>query len=370
MARRANGEGTVYKLADGRWRGTVSAKVAGKLVRKSITRSKRADVVANMDRLRGELAGGLFVDRDCTLAEYLDSYVENYVKAECRPHTISSYERSIRLHIKSRLPTIKLAKLNASHIEAFKAAMAADGVGTRARQYAYAVLVRALRRAVYPLRLITANPAEGVKPPSHTAAKMRPFEATEARAILDDSAGTRWHAFYAVAFGCGLRIGELFGLTWNDIDFVTGRLHVQRQAIDQGGRVSVTPPKTAHSVRFVDMPGNVIKALREHQAIQLRAGFASNDWWVFPTLSGGLYSRSNFYNDEWKVRLVRCGIPHRGIHHTRHTFATLALTAGVPVAVVAKALGHASPAITLQTYCHALPSSESAAAVALGKLLG
>jgi integrase len=206
-----------------------------------------------------------------------------------------------------------------------------------------------------------------LKPPQHTKRKMRPFEASEMRLILEDTHRTRWHALYAVAFGCGLRIGELLGLEWDDVDWHANTITVNRQLLEKSGRMKLGKPKTRSSVRTIQLPANVKTALREHRALQSNKGLADCPI-VFPTKSGKHLARSNFQHDEWTLRLARCGLGHRPFHNTRHTFATLTLLAGVPVAVVAKVLGHSSPAITYSVYSHTLPSMDSAAANAMQRI--
>lgn len=371
MSRRANGEGTIYQLKNGSWRGIVSVRVGGVLKRESVVRKKRASVVAKMDELKRKLTGcGISINEQGTLAEFLTAWVSTAVKNEMRENTYRSYESAIRLHIIPRIGSVKLSKLTPLHIEKFKHDVIAENVGSRARQVAFQVLAYALEYAVHPMRLIAANPCSNVKPPKHTTKTMRPFEADEAKRIIDDAAGTRWAGFYSVAFGCGLRAGELFGLQWSDIDWTAATISIQRQALDHGGVVTIAVPKTKHSIRTINVPKVVMSALREHRSIQFRLGLASDDQLVFPNLKGGPMCRANFYADEWKIRLVRCCLDHRGVHNTRHTFATLALLAGVPVAVVSKCLGHSSPAITMQVYSHCLPSAEKGAAIALDRLLG
>lgn len=370
MARRANGEGTIYRLPDGRWRGIVSVRVGTKLQRKTCTRQKRGDVVANMDRLKAELTGVSTADSTSKLTEYLDQWLANIVKPHAEETTYVLYEYQLRLHIKPRFPTTKLARLTPMQMEAFKNAMIADGVGKRAAQSAFQTLRRALETAVYPLRLIQRNPCDGIKSPKHSAKEMKPFEAVEARKIIDSAVGTGYQAFYAMAFGCGLRFGELCGLQWGDIEWQARKVNIKRQAVTIAGSVRVKVPKTSHSVRTVDVPENVIEHLTTHRALRLRQGLAGHDCLVFGTKHGTPYKRGNFYAQEWRSRLSDLKLTHRGIHNTRHTFATLAIQAGVPIPVVSKALGHASPATTMKIYAHVLKSAENGAAIAMERLLG
>lgn len=367
MARRANGEGTIYQLPDGRWRVIVSVRVLGSLKRISRIRRKRADCVALLDQLRAQISGASSEPQG-TLSSYLDKWLAIAVRPHLSTNTIAAYERDVRKHIKPRIGTARLAKLTPMHIEAFKSAMIKDSVKSRAAQAAFHTLRAALRYAVYPLRLIQNNPCQGLKPPHHTAQKMNPFEATEAKAILEDAEDTRWHAVYALAFGCGLRWGEIFGLNLQDIDWKNSFVDINKQLIDCEGRLSIAKPKTKSSVRHVILPAIVKASLRKHRAMQATAGYTGDI--LFPTLTGKHLSRSNFIADEWKLRLARCSLPYRGFHNTRHTFATLSLLDGTAVPIVSKALGHSSPALTMNVYAHVLRTSEGAAAEAMQRLLG
>lgn len=364
---RANGEGSIYSLPNGKWRVTVTASGPGGLRRISRTRTRRADCVALLPELRAKLGGGGFVSPG-TVAEFFEQYFP-IARSQTEPQTAREYERSIRKHVLPRIGQAKLAKLSPLHIEQFKAAMIADGVKTRAAQNAYQNLRSGLRYAVHPLRLIPASPCDGIKTPQHTKRTMQPFEAEQMRAILGNSKDTRWHAFYSLAFGTGMRAGELLGLRWSDIDTRAAVAHVRLQAITRGGKARLAKPKTKSSVRTIHLPAQTLAALREHRAIQMTLGLAGCDL-VFPTLTGKILCYANFHKDEWKIRLACCGIPLRGFHNTRHTFATLSLLAGVPVPVVSKALGHSNPAVTMSVYAHCLPSSEDAASRAMGQLLG
>jgi integrase len=372
MARRANGEGTIYQLPNGKWRVTVSARVGGVLRRASRVRDKKAECVALLEELKNEVMSGQVKGDTRTVGGYLNRWLESIVKPHMAPHTYDSYKRAVDKHISPRIGKILLRGprgFNSLHVAEFIAAMKTDNVGGRAAQSAFQVLNRAMATAVHPLRLIPTNPCTGIPTPKHVRKRMQPFEAHEAALILEDSKGTRWHALYAMLFGCGLRAGEAFGLQWGDIDFAAGKVTLRRQAIDQSGHVSLTKLKTKSSNRTIVIPAFAIRALKEHRAILMKEGNAGCEI-VFPTVTGKLVCRANFYADEWRIRVARCGLSKRGLHNTRHTYATLALLKGVPAPVVAKDLGHSNPSTTHQTYAHALPSADDATSLAMNQLLG
>src|SRR5205085_1507637 len=103
--------------------------------------------------------------------------------------------------------------------------------------------------------------------------------------IIESAKGTRWHAFYATAFGTGLRAGELFGLRWSNVDTRQGKLSVRQSACTRFGKPRLKKPKTKSSNRTIDIPPNVVKSLREHRVLQMTNGLAGCDL-VFPTHSG------------------------------------------------------------------------------------
>lgn len=366
VRRKANGEGTIYRLPDGRWRVTVSVKTPGGLTRISRVRQRHADCVALLPELRAQVGGTGAVNSNSTVGEYLRQWLA-ITKRQVASQTFVSYSNCID-HAAKRIGHIRLLRLTPVHLEQFKEAMATDAIGPRVSQLTFQVLRMALGQAVYPLRLLKSSPCEGLKTPRHTRRDMQPFEQHEMQKIIASAKDTRWHALYVLAFGTGMRAGELFGLRWSDIDTKGAKLSVNLQALTRGER-RLAQPKTKSSRRVISLPRQVVDALREHRAIQMTLGLAGCDL-VFPTLEGKIHNYGNFYKQDWMPRILACELKPRPFHNTRHTFATLSLLSGVPVPVVSKALGHATPAITMATYAHCLPSAEDAAAKTMQQLLG
>lgn len=103
----------------------------------------------------------------------------------------------------------------------------------------------------------------------------------------------------------------------------------------------------------------VVNALAVKRVDSMRDGHAAVEW-IFPGESGATTRRSNFGYRVWGPLLKRLGQRHRGFHHARHTCATLLLNSGsVPLPVVSRLLGHASPAITLAIYSHVMVADQA-----------
>jgi integrase len=241
------------------------------------------------------------------------------------------------------------------------------GVGDRTRQNVYVVLKVALSLAV-KWGKVSRNACDGVDKPRAVKRDMKPLSANEARQLLVATRDDRFHALFALALSTGMRQGELFGLSWDDVDLVVGSLRVTRQLIEVSGNLKLTPPKTKRSRRTLELTDATVDALVDHRAQMLREGHVAADT-VFCDSRGGLLRKSNFRNHIWIPTLKAVPISYRGFHNLRHTYATLTLGAGVPVHVVSAVLGHANASTTLNTYAHILDGMQSAARDKIGGIL-
>jgi integrase len=177
----------------------------------------------------------------------------------------------------------------------------------------------------------------------------------------------------------GMRRGEVLGLRWSDVDLDAGRLSV-RQTLsaprnpDTGQHVPVFgEPKTKQGKRSVPLPAQTVAALRAHRKEQMRERLMAGPGWqdhglVFCEPDGQPIHPDRF-RKRFEHRVQRSGLPPIRFHDLRHTYATLALQAGVHAKVVSEILGHASIGITLDTYSHAVPGLQESAAETVAALV-
>jgi integrase len=145
---------------------------------------------------------------------------------------------------------------------------------------------------------------------------------------------------------------------------------VRRTVTRSGGRVAFGEPKTKKSRRSTHLTLQAVKALRPHLERQLRDMKILGDRYqdqglVFTTDTGAPVNPSNLRQRSFAPLLGRAGLPHMCFHDLRHTCATLLLSRGVHPKFVQELLGHATIAITLDTYSHAMPSMGDATARAM-----
>jgi integrase len=219
--------------------------------------------------------------------------------------------------------------------------------GPRAANKALAHL-RRLYKFCIARRYVTFNPTEGVSMARAPRSSDKPIDANvleveEINSLVAATAPEHRAAILVLAYA-GLRIGELIGLTWGDLELTKRRLRVAQQRESSTGLI--TAPKTNAGIRFVDLAGVVVTALREHK---LRTEKASPTF-VFP------YHVRRFRDGVFYPALRRAKLRRIRLHDLRHTAASLWIAAGENIATVSRNLGHANVAITLGIYTHAFAS--------------
>src|SRR5512134_1885666 len=199
--RRSNGEGSVYRTAEGRWRGSLFVRHPDgeRRVRRVVSGRSRAEVVRKLEALRREGAAG-FASGETT-GEYLARWTEA-IRPRLRPATHREYARHVRAYF-GPLADVPLSGLTPGHVERLMAGMLERGLSPQTAAHARATLRRALHDAERD-GLVSRNVAGLARPPRVTRKEMHPLTAAEVRGLLeatrDDPLGPLW----ALAVGSGL----------------------------------------------------------------------------------------------------------------------------------------------------------------------
>ena len=231
-------------------------------------------------------------------------------------------------------------------------------------------LHKALKQAVR-WGYMTKNPADDVDPPKVHTGEVTPLTREEARGFLEAVRGDRLEALYVAALHTGLRQGELLALRWEDLDLEARTLQVRRTVTKDGGKLAVGPTKTAKGRRrTVKLTADAVASLRGHLARQLEEIDGLGDSFqdrglVFCTSRGTFINPTNLRKRSFAPLLARAGLAHMTFHQLRHTAATILLLKNVNPKIVSEMLGHASIAITLDTYSHILPNMQDSAVAAM-----
>ncbi|QIN82503.1 tyrosine-type recombinase/integrase [Rubrobacter tropicus] len=362
--KRGNGEGSVFKRADGRIVGVyedahgktryISSKTMTKTEMKAAVRKKLQD----RDEGVAAHSEGLSVEK------YMDRWLEA-IRGNVRPGTFKPYEAIVRLHIKPTLGGTKLDKLNAMQLERLYRQKLDAGLSPRRVRYIHVTIRKALKDAVR-LQLLSRNVADAAIPPRQVKTEIDPLTQDQMRTLLDASRGDKLHALYVLATTTGMRQGELIGLQWKDVDMDGGTLRVNRSVYEG----VVSPPKTNAGRRTIRLSKLAVSALRQHRVNAATRSERISEW-VFPNARGTTIGHQNLHNRSWKPLLKRAGLPHSvRFHDLRHSCISLLLARGVPVKVVSEMAGHADISVTLSVYGHVLPDMQGTAADGIDEALG
>jgi integrase len=365
--RRARGEGTIRKRADGRYeaRATVGYDSHGRQLRKSVYARTEAEVIDKLTKLRLRPLAGIEADR-LTVAEYLDDWLR-YRSAPpegepLKPSTVHSYRVIIDRHVVPAIGAKRLAALRPLHVQRFLGELAEGGLSRATVRNVRMVLSSAFRTAV-DWELIPSSPV--MRPPRQRGGKRKPpatWSAADLVTFLEAASSHRLYALFYLAAVTGARRGELIALRLDDLDLEAGTLRIERAIVyvPKTGLVE-TEPKTDRGRRLVNLATDAVDVLRAHLERRKRERKQAAELWVeggylFPSSTGSpLFPRN--VNRAFEAILKRADVPRVNLHGLRHTYASLALRSGLPLRELSDRLGHHSPAFTLSVYTHVLPDS-------------
>ena len=328
--------------------------------RRTLYGRTRAEVAGKLVKAVTYRDGGFHFDaQDMLAGEYLNRWLSDSVRGTVRASTYERHEGIIRTHIGPALGHIKLKNLTPAHVRSLHREKLDAGLAPTKVQKIHSTLHKAVSQAVRD-GLIPRN-AAAIKAPRPTPEEMHPFSPEEARRFLEAARGERFEALYVLAITTGLRRGELLGLRWKDVDLESGVLRVGRALVREGGRYRLGEMKTKRGHRSIRLTSRAVNALGAHRKRQLEermryAGLYEDHGLIFATQLGTPVNPENLVKRSFKPLLQQAGLPEIRFHDLRHTCATLLLGGGVHPKFVQELLGHATIAMTLDTYSHFLPS--------------
>jgi integrase len=370
MGRRGNGEGSISRRKDGRWEAKYTAHTAEGPKRRALygkTRKEAADKLAKA--LADRASGYTFDTENMSVGEYLDRWLEDSDRGSVRTSTYERHEQIVRLHLKPALGRLKLSKLNPAHLQGLYRDKLDSRLSPATVQKIHAVLHKALAQAL-KWNMIPRNAADAVTAPRPAPEEMHPLPPDEARKLMEAARGDKLEALYVLAVHTGMRQGELLALRWEDVDLNEGVIRIRHTLARSRGRIALGEPKTKGSRRPVHLTGAAVQALKAHLEQQLedieRLGDLYRDHGlVFTSGVGTLINPTNLRRRSFAPLLERARLPQIRFHDLRHTCATLLLCRNVHPKHVQKLLGHATVAITLDTYSHIIPGMGNHTALAM-----
>lgn len=275
--------------------------------------------------MRNQIRAGLtFTGAQLPLSEFLSQWLGS-IRESVKMKTLLQYGQIIRDHIVPRLGRIKLKDLRPDQIQALYNEKLDSGISARTVILIHAVLHKALKHALKQ-GVIGRNPTDAVNRPKFRRKEMLTLSDSQVRTLLLVVKDTRFEALFWIAVSTGLRQGELLGLRWSDLDWLSRRLHVQRQIQRVTGGLEFTEPKSAAGNRVIVLGQEAIIKLRKHQNILIQEKQKAEEKWeehdlIFPSTHGTPLDHRNLYRF-FKLFLKEAGLPDIRFHDLRHTAAT------------------------------------------------
>jgi integrase len=359
--RRTRVEPGIYRQPNGKY--AVCARRAGRLHFRTAgtdlltARRAREDLIAALEAGRVPASPRLRLD---TVAAHWSRRFETMVAAgERHPRTYEAHRFHLDHDLLPRLGHRRISSLDVEDIAELITELRAAGRSAKTTANALGTLQSVLRFArrrgwilADPVELL--EPEERPHPPRRSRGRV--LGQAEIERLLD-ACPSRGRILVETALFSGLRISELLGLTWADIDFAAGliRVRVQLSRVHRGEPPRRVPTKTPASVREVPLVPQLSGRLSAHRRA---TPFAAPTDWVFVTSRGTPLGERNVARRVLKKAADATGLNDGGraplrFHDLRHTFAShLVVDLGLDVAQVSRILGHASITITLDVYTH------------------
>ena len=249
----------------------------GKAKQKSVLAKTKAECVEKLKKLQEEYTevAPFKENPDMRFGDWMNYWYENHCKPSIRPTTQKGYEEWIYVHAIPGLGHIPLNKLTQADCQKFLNEMKANGRKThrdtkgpemaeRSVRSCYHVIRMALDRAVKD-GLIKKNPILGVKLPPPEPKEMKVLSIEEFQRFLIQAKAEGMCELFLLELTTGLRRGEILALTWDDLNFETGELHISKQVTPVGGKNIISEPKTKAAFRTIILPPVMVGLLREYR---------------------------------------------------------------------------------------------------------
>lgn len=368
--------------------------IAGKRQRKEKGgfRTKKEAEAALAKAITEYNGGGIvFEPSTSTLSDYLDLWMEQYVKVNCKANTIKGYTYTVEKHIKPDIGQYRLKAITPAVVQEWLNHLKEIGLGRNTIIYCKTVLSGAFTYAVQPLGYMMFNPCHYAKIPKMKApAQKRYIIAPEDfETILKRFEGSWYQLPLLIGYYTGMRINEVLALSWEDIDLKNQTITINHTVLSgkasSGSRWYLNSPKSDSSIRTIRIGTTLTEALKEAKRTQTenrlrygpkyfnlytedatRKGQPCQHMIQVPSgercpLSlvrlvcvredGYFLGSESIQKYAGKIIRQELGIPFN-FHSLRHTHATTLIENGVTAKAVQARLGHANISTTLDEYTH------------------
>ena len=358
------------KMIDGE-RASITAQSLAEL------RQQENELLCRIDK------GGSLKSRNprMTLNEYFDFWMETFAKSGRKATTCINYKSYYNTHIRNGIgkkPITKITKVDCQKIM--------NELADKGKAHSTLTNLKSCLNVVFECALddeiVLKNPVKNIKLPQATSKKRGAIKEAHIRIFMDYVKNSPQYSYtypaFVVLFNMGVRIGEMAALTWNDVDFKNNMISVDKtvnryRKADYGFTMAVASPKSETSDRTIPMNSVVkvalLKLKMRNTSSTVKLPYVDDAGRIQGYTSGFLFLNSigNVWSEPAFLSLIKRVTVHlnneaaeQGTeqiedfcpHMARHTYTSLAYSAGADIKAVSEILGHASTSVTLDTYTH------------------
>lgn len=313
--------------------------------------TKKEALIAERDFMA--TMGDYTEDRNMTFRELYKAYYA-YQEDKVKPTTLKTYRD--RMKYMALLDNIKLKDLSVKHYELWRKEINKFDICTAYKndiqKFIKIVLNWGTRIYGYNFTSFYSKITKFINP-EEINKEMDFYTLEEFQQFISCESDLKFKCLFETLYYCGLRKGEARALTWEDINFNTGELRVNKNVVNIPGENSdcynITTPKTKSSIRTLPIPTILLNDLKELFEEDKKYYHFKMNWFVFgnfePIKNDRLRRHKNMICKLADLKQIR-------IHDFRHSCASLLINNGANITIVAKYLGHTKIDETLNTYSH------------------
>lgn len=323
-----------------------------------------------------------------TLKDLADKWIKDYAEKNLAPKTLYRYKEMLDNRILPAMGHMKIEKIKPLHFVEFYMNLLEDGIRMDGKpgglspqtvKHHHRLIHAMFETIVTEWHLLPNNPVADIKPPKVPKKEAKFYEEEDIQALLSaldtlEKDELKYKLAIYIDISTGLRIGELMGLKWSQVNTETGIIKIvtATQYLPKMGTFE-KDPKTETSKRQLALPGPVLEMLKQYKIQQIERKLKLGDLWhdtgfVFTQWNG--LPMSTYTISQWFPKFLKAkNLKKITFHQLRYTNASMLLKAGMDIKSVSSLLGHASASTTGNIYAHALQTANKTAAEKIGNIL-
>ncbi|MGG4444508.1 tyrosine-type recombinase/integrase [Brevibacillus fortis] len=303
------------------------------------------------------------------ISNFFDDWLEIYKKPNVKPITYTLQERNVRLNILPRWGNYRLKDITRNDYQKWINELRGHYSEGTVRRI-HSIFSTAMNDAVHEFRILRENPVQKIKIPKQVdkSSKVAYFTREQLERFLECvkapvknakyQHSIQYYAFFTLLARTGLRVGEALALTWDDLDFDSKTITINKTLVYPLNSLPyLSTPKSKSSERTIKLDEITLKLIKRHRINQKEVCLMYENY--KPTKDNiifhqhdGRWLRTNVVRDYFKEICKRADLPVLSPHALRHTHAVHMLEAGINIKYVSERLGHASVKVTADTYLH------------------